>query len=56
MDKKAKKKTEVLRQRVKKLQVQLAGAKAQNDEPGEVERIEGDIADCLKKVEELKNS
>ena len=56
MDKKAKKKIEVLRQRVKKLTLQLSGAKEQNDEPGEVERLEADIAGCLKQVEELKKS
>ena len=44
MDKKAKKRMEVLRTRTQKLKQQLAGAKQQDDEPGEVERLENEIS------------
>jgi len=54
MDKKIKKKLEVLRQRVQKLQQQLSGSKLQNDEPGEVERLEAEIARIQAEVRELK--
>ena len=56
MDKKAKKRIEVLRQRIGKLQLQLSGAKQQNDEPGEVERLEAEIAELKTEIEKLKNS
>ena len=44
MDKKAKKKHEVLRQRLQKLQQQLAGERKQMDDPEEVRRLESDVA------------
>lgn len=44
MDKKAKKKHEVLRQRLQKLQQQLAGERRQMDDPDEVRRLESDVA------------
>ncbi len=56
MDKKAKKRLEVLRKRVRKTELQLAGAKEQDDTPGEVERIQQDIADLKAEIEKLKNS
>ncbi len=56
MDKKAKKKIEVLRQRLAKMRQQLSGAKQQNDEPGEVDRLEADIAAALSDIERLKKS
>ena len=56
MDGKAKKRIQVLRKRIEKLQLQLSGAKQQNDEPGEVERIEAEIADVLAEIEKLKKS
>lgn len=56
MDKKAKKKIDVLRQRAQKLRQQLAGAKKQDDEPGEVERLEKEIADIGAEVEKLQKS
>ena len=55
MDKKAKKKIVVLRQRIEKRKLQLSGAKQQDDEPGEVERLEKDIADALAEIEKLKS-
>ena len=54
MDKKAKKRVEVLRQRIQKLKQQLSGAKQQDDEPGEVERLEKEISDSQKEIENLK--
>ena len=55
MDKKAKKRLEVLRKRHEKCRQQLAGAKAQMDDPGEVEKIEKEIADIQAEIEKLKN-
>lgn len=54
LDKKAKKRMEVLRQRQQKLQQQLSGARQQNDEPGEVEKLEKEIADVKAEIEKLK--
>ena len=56
VDKKAKKKLETTRQKIQKLQQQLAGAKSQDDEPGEVERLEAEIAQLKKIADELKAS
>ena len=55
MDKKAKKKTEVLRDRLTKLKQQLAGAKKQMDDPDEVNRIEREIAQATAELEKLKD-
>jgi cell division septum initiation protein DivIVA len=54
MDKKAKKKIEVLRDRLTKLKQQLAGAKKQMDDPDEVSRIEREIAQATAELEKLK--
>ena len=56
MDKKAKKRVEVLRKRQEKCRQQLAGAKAQMDELDEVTKIEKEIADIQAEIEELKKS
>ena len=56
MDKKSKKRIEVLRKRQEKLRQQLAGAKAQMDDPSEVESIEKEIADVQAAIEKLKKS
>ncbi len=56
MDKKAKKKIEVLRQRIQKLRMQLVGAKQQQDEPGEVGRLEDEIASVQAQIEKLRAS
>ena len=55
MDKKSKKKLDIIHQRLSKMRQQLAGAKKQDDEPGEVERLEADIAKLEAEAEELKN-
>jgi polyhydroxyalkanoate synthesis regulator phasin len=44
MDAKAKKRLEVIRQKLQNLRPRLAGAKQQNDEPGEVKKLEEEIA------------
>ena len=56
MDKKSKKKLDVIHKKVQKLQLQLSGAKQQNDEPGEVERLEKEIAELRAEAEALKKS
>ena len=53
LDKKAKKKQDVLRQRLTKLQQQLAGARKQMDDPEEVRRLESDIAAAKAELEKL---
>jgi len=54
MDKKIKKKIDVANQKLQKLRQQLAGAKQQDDEPGEVERLESEIAEISDEVRKLK--
>lgn len=54
MDKKAKKKIETLRKRLQILRQQLAGAKKQDDEPGEVLRLESEITKHEAEVDKIK--
>jgi len=56
VDKKIKKKLEKANQKVQKLQQQLAGAKQQDDEPGEVARLEKEITDTRAEIVELRAS
>jgi uncharacterized coiled-coil DUF342 family protein len=56
MDKKHKKKLDVIHQRLQHLRQQLAGAKKQQDEPGEVERLQREIAALEAEAEKLKNA
>jgi hypothetical protein len=56
MDKKAKKRIEVLRKREEKLRQQLAGARGQMDDPSEVESIEKEMANVKDEIEKLKKS
>ncbi len=56
MDKKAKKKIDVLRQRVQKLQLQVAGAKKQLDDPAELARLERELVSAESELEKLKAS
>jgi hypothetical protein len=44
MDGKAKKRLEVIKQKLQMLRQKLAGAKRQDDEPGEVNKLEREIA------------
>ena len=55
MDKKAKKRTDVLRTRLQKTQQQLAGARKQMDEPAEVSRLEKEVAEINAELEKLKS-
>jgi hypothetical protein len=54
MDKKAKKKIDVLHQRVHKLQLQVAGAKKQRDDPDELARLEKELASASAELNKLK--
>lgn len=54
MDKKIKKKQDVLRQRLQKLQQQLAGARRQMDDPEEVRRLDQEVAATEAELEKLK--
>ncbi len=56
MDKKAKKRIEILRKRQEKLRQQLAGAKDQMDDPAEVTAIEQEIAGVIEEINRLKDS
>ena len=56
MDKKSKKRLEVVRKKVQNLKMQLSGAKQQDDEPGEVARLEAAIIAFQAEALELKNS
>ncbi len=54
MDKKTKKRLEVLRQKQEKQQVLLKAARAQTDEPGEVEKIESELESIKAEIAELR--
>lgn len=55
MDKKEKKRMEVLHQKIAKLQQQLAGAKQQPDDPAEVPRLEKELAAAHAELSRLKS-
>ncbi len=54
MDKKAKKRIEVLRKRITELQPRLAGAKKQMDEPDEVRKLETELAAAQAEIAKLQ--
>lgn len=54
MNKKIRKKMDVIRQRLQKLHKQLAGAKQQTDDPEEIKRLEEKIAEDEAELEKLK--
>jgi hypothetical protein len=56
MDKKAKKRIEVLQPKLQKLRLQLAGAKKQMDDPDEVRKLEAEIAAIESELKGLKES
>jgi cob(I)alamin adenosyltransferase len=56
MDTKAKKRLDVIRQKLQTLRLQLSGAKKQADEPGEVKSLEKEIATLEAEAEKLKAS
>ncbi len=55
MDKKAKKRIDLLHQKLQALRQQLAGAKKQMDEPEEVVRLEAAIAAAEAELKQLKD-
>lgn len=56
MDKKTKKKIDIFQKRLQKLKQQVAGAKQQDDEPGEIKRLEAEIHQADLEIEKLKSS
>ena len=56
VNKKTKKKSEVLKKKLGTLRRQLAGAKKQTDEVGEVERLSAEVAQVEASLTELRNS
>jgi hypothetical protein len=54
VDKKQKKRVEVLQQKIAKLQQLLAGAKKQPDDPAEVPRLEQELAAAHAELHKLK--
>ena len=54
MDKKSKKRLEKVHQQLQQLRQNLAGAKKQQDEPGEVQRLEEKIAALEAEAAKLK--
>ena len=54
VDGKAKKRWDVIQQKIKTLRQQLAGARKQDDEPGEVRRYEQEIAALEAEAAKLK--
>ncbi|MEI8227311.1 MAG: hypothetical protein WCH77_03485 [Planctomycetota bacterium] len=56
MDKKEKKRMEVLQQKIAKLQQQLAGAKKQPDDPADIPRLEKELAAAHAELSALKKA
>ena len=54
MDRKAKKKIDILHQRLQQLRQRLAGTKQQDDEPGERNRLEREIAGVEAEIAKLQ--
>jgi DNA-binding FrmR family transcriptional regulator len=55
MDKKVKKKTHVLQQRIQMLRQQLAGAKKQMDDPAELKSLEQQLAAAEAELAKIKD-
>ncbi len=55
MDKKAKKRIQTLHERIQKLRQQLAGARKQADDPGELQALERQITEAEAEVAKLKS-
>jgi len=56
MDKKSKKRLEVLRDRLQQRRTVLANARRQNDDPEETRRLELEVADLEAEIARLKGS
>ncbi len=56
MDKKAKKRLEVINKKLQTLRPRLAGSKAQADDPAELKQLEDEITKLEAEAAELKSS
>lgn len=56
MDKKAKKRLEVINKKLQTLRPRLAGSKEQADDPSELQELENEIASLVSEAAELKKS
>jgi hypothetical protein len=56
MDKKAKKRIELLHKKIHDVQQRLAGARKQMDDPHEVAQLESELAAAQQEIEKLKAS
>ena len=56
MDKKAKKRIDLLRKKINDLQQRLAGARKQMDDATEVRQLETELAAAQQEIEKLKGS
>jgi hypothetical protein len=56
MDKKAKKRIDVLQQKLQKLRQQLAGAKKQNDDPTELAQLERNVVETESELAKLREA
>jgi chromosome segregation ATPase len=56
MDKKAKKRIDLLNQKLQKMRQQLSGARRQMDDPQDVTRLEREIEQASSELEKLKQS
>jgi peptidoglycan hydrolase CwlO-like protein len=56
MDKKAKKRIDVLQPKLQQLRMQVSGAKKQLDDPDEVKRLEAEIAAVEAELKKLRES
>ncbi len=56
MDKKQKKRVDVLQQRMQKLRTLLVAAKKQPDDPAEIPRLEKEMASVEAELAKLKNA
>jgi hypothetical protein len=56
VDKKAKKRLDVINKKLQTLRPRLAGARAQDDEPGERKQLEAEIAKLEAEANQLKDS
>lgn len=56
MDKKAKKRIDLLNKKMNDIQQRLSGARKQMDDPSEVRQLEADLAAAKAEIEKLKAS
>lgn len=56
MDKKSKKRIDLLHKKISDLQQRLAGARKQMDEEGEVQQLETELAAAQQEIEKLRKT